>query len=340
MAISGNIIFSRIIKVIHNKQFKKFIIKCLLLALPIVIALIWVEYRLTQVAVGYNQKKYELEKQLSQIKVLVLGSSNAHFGINPHQFSYKGFNLSESAQWPYYDLQLTKKYLARMPNLKLILFSISYYTFGTDESMDKTGDWRLYAYMHYFGILPHEHGAFLGLYHPFDPRLFSMIALYGGHINYLLTQGKTDITKGVVEDDGTGWVDAGIKPCNLSLNIGLSAALGHNAAINPIKFDQNLKHIGELVKLLRTKNIKFVLVELPQHPVYTDHLDLEKYGLMEKKINHFASKYHIKHVNYLHHPDFKQADYTDMPDHLNKLGANKISKIIDRQIIIPELQKL
>lgn len=237
--------YSRLILIIQNKQLQKFVLKSLLFSLPILGGLGYVEYRLSQVAVGYNQKKNELEKQLDKIQVLVLGSSNAHFGINPHQFSYKGFNLSDSAQWPYYDLQLTKKYLNRMPNLKLVIFSISFFTFGTDEALDKTNDWRLYAYTQYYGILPHQHNAFLGLYHPFDPRMFSKIALYGGHISYYLTQGKTDIMKGVVEDDGTGWVDAGDKPCNLSLNIGLSAGLSHSASIIPSKFDENLEHIGE-----------------------------------------------------------------------------------------------
>jgi hypothetical protein len=323
-----------------NPDFRKFILKALILTIPLLLGLAFIEYRLSLVAVAYNQKKFELEKQLDQIQVLVLGSSNAHFGINPNQFSYKGFNLSDSAQWPYYDLQLTKKYLHRMPNLKLVIFSISYYTFGTDEALDKTNDWRLYAYMHYYGILPHEHNAPLGLYHPLDPRLFSKIALYGGHINYYLTEGKTDMTKGVIEDDGSGWVDAGVKPCNLDLNIGYSAALGHNASVNPVKFDENLEHISELVELLRHKHIQFVIVELPQHAVYTDHLDAEKLRLMENKIKIFAEKYHVQHVNYLHDKNFTIADYTDMPDHLNKLGANKISKMIDQEIIVPKMKSL
>ena len=92
------------------------------------------------------------------------------------------------------------------------------------------------------------------------------------------------------------------------------------------------------VEELKEKNIKFVFVELPELPVYTDNVDPEKYREMHSAINIFVAKYHIKYFNYLHDSRFTINEFTNLPDHLNATGAEKISKIINLQVIIPEMQ--
>ncbi len=332
-------IILRVKVIIQDKQFKHFVAKGFLCALPVILAIVYAEHRIATTANSYNQKKFELEKNLDKIQVLVLGSSNAHFGINPHVFSYNGFNLAELAQWPYYDLQLMKKYINRMPHLKLVIFSDAYFTYSTNENVDKNGDWRLFAYFHTYGILPHQRSAFLGWYHPFDPRLLSNIVLYGGQLYTLWTQGSRDLTKGVKEDDGLGWINFGATPCDDPEKRGKAAANEHYALQTDKFLDPNLEYLGKLAKLLQRHHIKMVLVELPQLPSYRNNLDPKKIGLLFSKLDAFAKRYHLKNGNYTNDPRFDAKDFTVLPDHLNGVGATKISKIIDHDLIVPELNK-
>lgn len=330
-------IISRFWNIAHNTKLWKFIFKLVLLLLPVLLFLFYVESQLAHVAISYKQKRHELEHQIDKIEVLVLGSSNAYFGVNPHYFSYKGFNLAYRAQWPYYDLRLVEKYIDRMPNLKLVIFSVNYFTFGT-QLVDIADNWRIYFYAQYYKILPHKKGLFLGLYHPLDPRNYSKIALFGERARDYFLHGTTDLSQGEAAEDQTGWFNAGTQPCDLTKKIGESASNAHNLSIDVMHFNENLHYMSLLVNLLRAKNIEFVLVELPEMHCYTDGLDPAKYGLMEKKLSEFAKKHQIKYLNYTHAARFGVNEFTDMPDHLNALGAKKISKIIDQDIIIPAFQ--
>ena len=56
-------------------------------------------------------KRMTLERVLPDVEVLVLGSSLGYFGINPAQFTHKGYNAAYRAQSYYYDLQILKKYI-------------------------------------------------------------------------------------------------------------------------------------------------------------------------------------------------------------------------------------
>jgi len=326
---------SRLSQICQNIHMHKFIFKCFLLLLPFAIGLGYVEHRLSLMAVSYSQKKHEIESQLDQIQVLVLGSSNGYYGINPHFFSMKGFNLSYRGQWPYYDLKFVEKYLDRMPNLKMVIFSANYFTLGT-QPLEAAEDWRIYFYAQYHHILPPTKiGAFLGLHHPLDPKLFSKIALFGERTKEYLLHGTMLVDGGEPGEDMTGWFDSGTKPCDLALNIGPSGAAAHNGSVNPVNFQLNLDLVTNIVTRLKVKNIRFALIELPELSYYTDNLDPAKAALMEEKIKNFSKINQVAFYSYLNDKRFGLEDFTDMPDHLNTTGAEKISKIINQDIIEP-----
>lgn len=316
----------------HHHSMRQFLLKAMLIVFPLLLTLGYLEYRLSLVTVSYSQKKYELETQLDQIEVLVLGSSNAYFGLNPHFFSKKGFNLAYRAQWPYYDLKLIEKYLNQMPHLKLVIYPINYFTLGT-QAYEQADQWRLFFYSQYHHILPPKAGKYAKMNPLLEPRLFSKIAMFAERIPYYLRHGNTQMNGGEPDEDISGWINAGTKPCDLSQNIGFTGATAHNSVVEPRNFQLNLEIIRQMVKQLQAKNIDFVILELPELPYYTDHLDSVKTAAMEQSISKFAKVNHVKFISYLNDQRFTLNDFTDMPDHLNANGAEKISKIINQDII-------
>lgn len=327
---------NRIALLKRHHAMRQFLLKAILIVLPLVIVLGYIEYRLSIVSVSYSQKKYELEAQLDQIEVLVLGSSNAYFGVNPHFFSKKGFNLAYRGQWPYYDLKFIEKYLDQMPKLKLVIYPVNYFTLGT-KVYQQSEDWRLFFYAQYHHILPPKKGKFVRMNKVLEPRLLSKVALFAEQIPYYLRHGSTQINGGEPDEDMSGWLNAGTKPCDLSQNIGFTGATAHNAVVEPRNFKMNLKTVTSIVKKLQAKHIDFVILELPELSYYTDHLDPDKTAAMEQSITDFARKNKVTFINYLNDKRFTLNDFTDMPDHLNANGAEKITKTINEEIIIPRL---
>jgi len=86
------------------------------------------ETNLLKVENSYSKKKRLLEGKLSEYRVLILGSSLPCKGIDPSFFSSSAFNLSNVSQSLYYDSELISKYAPRMPNLKLVIIPIDFYS--------------------------------------------------------------------------------------------------------------------------------------------------------------------------------------------------------------------
>jgi hypothetical protein len=93
---------------------KKFFLKLLCLLVPLLLFFIYLEFNLGKIPNSYSFKRECLEKRLDSIEVLVLGSSQVTYGINPNYFKLKGFNLSNISQSLYYDTRLTLKYVDKI----------------------------------------------------------------------------------------------------------------------------------------------------------------------------------------------------------------------------------
>ncbi len=132
-------------------DYKKFLVTSILFLFPIVITFGYFEFQLKKIPNSYSEKRFNFENQLNKIKVLVLGNSQGLKGINPSYFNCPGFNLSSVSQPFYYDVALSLKYLDKMPNLKAVILTTSYFSFGFD--LDNFEEyWRTYFYHHFWDI--------------------------------------------------------------------------------------------------------------------------------------------------------------------------------------------
>ena len=130
---------------------RKFAKTLFVFVLPLAIVYLFTENRLSKVANSYNQKMSLAEKKAKEVEVMVLGASTALYGIDPTYFSHIGFNLANVSQSIYYDKRLAIKYINKMPNLKLIIIPVSYFSFYL-QIHDSKEEWRDYFYYHFCGI--------------------------------------------------------------------------------------------------------------------------------------------------------------------------------------------
>ena len=315
---------------------RKFFLKIVLLLLPIGISLGYIEYRLSQMPNSYQIKRKLFEKALPEIEILILGSSNAYYGIDPAYFELKGFNFAFRAQSHWYDTRLALKYLDRMPKLKIVLIPVIYLTFGT-ELTDIADKWRVFFYDQAFNVPPRLKliKDSYGWYYWLDPKRFSLIALYGERTpDFVRRKFKDDIGEKM---EPNGWFDAGEKPMDPSLKIGPTGGAAHNNLVNTRRYSENLEQIQPLIDELKKRNIVPVLLQLPAHREISEYWDKGKLFLMDRTIENFAHENELQSFNYRNDPRFIAADFTDMPDHLNSRGAKKISVIINHDIILPIL---
>jgi hypothetical protein len=307
----------------------RLIVKLIIITLPVIIVLVYVEYGLNHLDTHYLKKRIDLEKQLSSIEILSLGSSNAYFGINPSQFSCPGFNLAFNAQSMYYDLAFVEKYINSMPKLKVVILPAIFFTTGS-ELLGTSQDWRIYFYKQYFA-LPNEtqkNNMTANIKRALDSRNYSKIALYAdtiyGHIKDSFT-GHVDYVP-----EKNGWYDPKEVPkMNPTSNAGLDAARAHSAIFNITTADSNIENWEKIIEILKKRNIEVLIVRLPEDKSYHENLDNNKSRVFTSKIQDFADKKVVIFADYSKNKLFTTEDFTVMPDHLNHDGAIKFSELLN-----------
>jgi hypothetical protein len=304
---------------------KKFFFKTLFFIGPLMLLLVYIDIGLNKVINSFNYKKSSLEATLDSIEVLVTGSSQAAYGINPEFFHKKVFNLGTPSQSLFYDTRLVLKYMDRIPALKYVIINVSYFSFDY-QVVDGTEKWRDFYYSQFWKIKYPEVNSF-------DIRNYSKIALYGPDSSFLywIHGFKVNLAKqwsknGFLRMDTLG------NSLNISDALGYRRVQAHNYSNAERNFQQNSRNLDLLIKTLKRKNIIPVIVTPPVFLTYSKFINKKKWSKIQVEIKDICSMYNINYYDYSTDSRFVKHDFLDN-DHLNFIGAEKFSRILDTEIL-------
>lgn len=306
---------------------KKFLFNILIFSLPLVLFIVYFEYRLSLINNSYSFLKQNIESQLKDINVLVLGNSQSSYGINPSLFKCKGFNLSNSSQDLYTDIMLLNYYLPELNNLKLVIFNISYFTLGYNN-YDSDEKWRYYFYEKYWGLNYPK-------LNRFDLKNISLISLYTPQLSlyYATKNFNVNLAESFTE---SGWnnIDAKSDEENIQINdiTGKARFLSHKNLINNETRNSNLKLLEKTISKLNENNINIVFLTPPVYSTYYKNADPILLNEIRSDIENLCSGNKCKYISYFTDHRFTYKDFKNN-DHLNSIGAEKFSRIIDTEII-------
>jgi hypothetical protein len=281
------------------------------------------EVNLAVIPNSYSFKRFCFEKQLDSIEVLVLGSSQIVYGVNPSYFSLKGFNLSNVSQTLYYDSHLTLRYLNRMPSLKFVLINISYFSFG-EQLIDGREAWRDYYYSQFWNINFPE-------MERLDIKKYSKTFLYTPmrSFSYFLDGFHVDLIKNLGQN-GYAYLDT--TEMSQSDSTGYLRVRTHDDCYSEKRVGENQHDIEILISELQKRNITPVIVTPPVFSTYAKFINKEKMQRNYAIIDKICQKYKCSYFNYFSDSRFVQRDFCDN-DHLNCIGAEKFSRIMDKEIL-------
>lgn len=282
------------------------------------------EVKLSGISNIYSFKRGCFEKQLDSVEILVLGSSQAFYGIDPDYFTLPAFNLGCISQELFYDRELTLRYLPKMPMLKFVIINISYFSFGYSVT-DGTEAWRVYYYSQFWGID-----------HPGEDRMdlkrYSKFFLYTPNtsLTYLLNGFDVNLNenqsiKGFYRDGTIGVFPA------ISDSTGYRRVKLHENYYSEDRVQENQENLELLVKGLRNRGVEVLIITPPVQPTYYKFADRSKIERNSKIIKMICTKYNCIYHDYFTDQRFKPEDFTDN-DHLNFHGAVKFTGILNEMI--------
>jgi hypothetical protein len=305
---------------------RRFFIRFMIILLPFLVVFLVIEYKASRLPNSYAQKKHSLREQAQAINVLVLGSSHAFDDINPDFFSCKGYNLSNVSQSHFYDTRLCLNYLDRLPHLKGVIVTVSYFSLFY-ELNDLPEGWRDYFYYRYFGIRYPS----LDLS---DPKIFSYTALYTRDFISAMVFSKLNNKDEFGDIQPNGWkkVPAPSDSNAISDSTGHEHALFHNSLVRMKNLKANVRYLRELLTELHKRNIRVCFVTPPVYQTYSRYLNPFILQANQNIIRELCREFNAEYFNYFNDPLFLKSDFSDN-DHLNIAGAEKFSRILDRDFV-------
>jgi hypothetical protein len=305
---------------------RPFFLKLIIFLLPLLLAGGYIENKLSGVNNSYNKKRAFLESQLDSIEVLITGNSQSLYSINPACFNYNGFNLSNISQSLYYDKMLLANYQPRLPNLKLVIIHLSYFSLYLPELEHSEENWRDYFYYRFWGIRPP------GLSY-WDIQNYSLMYLYSMNTTFdLMRKGfKTDLAENMCPS-GFMKYDTLNNRQIINDSLGRIRADMHNRILKEENFRHNYDHLESMVRSLTQKGIKVVLLTSPVWSTYTKFANRQVMKNSNLVIKKLCNRYNVRYYNYLSDGRFSENDFHDN-DHMNFVGASRFSSIINTEII-------
>jgi hypothetical protein len=289
--------------------------------LPLLLGWVGLEWGLAKVPNSFSAKRDELQPLAGNVDTIILGSSEAFFGISPHKLTGTAFNLANNAQTLYYDYEITKRVLPELPQLKRVIVQIDYVSLYS-ELYDNTDSWRQYGYYQEWHI---------PLQRPIDywnVRLFSRAALYKT-LSALL-----DLAKGRRMDfatcvDDRGWCDA---PKEWGAGHGDDVARqminGNHSNMHAEHIPVNTAVLEQLLAVLRGRGIDVDIVVMPITPAYQAAMRPAPWQQTQDIVQGLARKYGARYLSFERDSRLTDEDFNDV-NHLNPRGAVLFSGFLD-----------
>ena len=315
---------------------RNFISKILLfIALPVTLILIS-DLTLRNLNSLYKEKYEGAKKAKDSIEVLILGTSQATYGINPEEFDLYTYNLANLAQSIYFDKRITLSLLPDLPKLKYVFISIGYHSFAFSSQFNRDF-WSYYGN----GIKYEGTNYFFA---DLSPTLFG----YTPKVSYAMLKRKIknrwkygkDIIDFEVQDDVDLHIPAvkgyiafeGRDTTNFTPESYRFLSNAYTEIID--KSDEKeeiLKDLEDFIQTLLSEDVTPILISLPTYKEYNEYLDKTYIDGNEEAIRELVEKYNIEYWSFYDSNIFDLDDFHDM-DHLNREGALKFSSMLNDSI--------
>jgi hypothetical protein len=311
---------------------KEFVQKIILFTVPLIILFFLFEAKISTHPTTFKYKKENLESQLQTIELLILGNSQAFGGINPDFFSVNGFNLCNNSQTLYYDSEITLEYYHKIRNLRYILINISHFSFW-HIMQDSHEPWRAKFYYKFWDIEPQASSVSILNKYSNLSLLKPMVA-----IKRIFNKDVIDFYK-VYHKNGWAFNDT-VRTYEINEQESKDRIeLFRKFYLHEERIVLNVKIVDNLLNSLIKNGVIPIFISTPLPKVYYSMIEPDVVEINKQILNDFSKKYDCKYFDYTTDNRFVKEDFIDV-NHLNFIGAEKFSRIIQKEVLLQFEQKM
>lgn len=284
---------------------------------PLIFGGILTELFVRRIPNDYQYKKAYLDQHAADIQCLILGSSHAFRDVKPQCLSIRSFNAAYVSQTLDVDYKIFDAYKDKLSELEVIIIPISYFSL-VSQMYEAEGAWRLKNYEIYYNI-------------DASPNLINNFELTSlkFRTNLLRLYNYYFLKKSAITADSLGWGRFAFeKRKSKIVESGREAAERHTIKHQDL-LDDNLLILSKFIDYAEDHNIQILFFTPPAHLSYTSNLSQQQLNMTLTTLRDLDEKYsNVVYANFISDESFKELDFHDA-DHLNELGADKLSGKLD-----------
>lgn len=305
---------------------KRFLTTLILFLIGIAVLLGLAEWMARSCPNAYSQKQAWMEQHGGEVETLVLGSSHAYAGLQPRHLKTLGYNLANSNQTQRYDWLLLARDSTRLQRLKAIIYPAS--SLQMNYPLEVTTEWYRGIYYQLYNHLE--------VHSSWSRYAWETASLKTccWKVQSLMNSGTSDRMS-----DDDGWCNF-YQASDDNLRQLTDAALQKRLAIYDERATLAIEkddYFGQIAQFCQRHGIRLILVGMPVSAPFGQQ-DPHSQKLLEqldKRAREYAESYPatIEYRNYSTDARFEASDFYDV-DHLNSLGARKLTQIISEDFAL------
>jgi hypothetical protein len=296
--------------------------KLCLFALPLVAIGLALEAGMRRHPDTNQRKRTAWEAAADSTRVLILGSSHAQFGLRPDVFAVPAFNLAGFSQTFRYDSALLARSIERMPRLRVVILTISYFSFQEELGSD-VEPWRCWSYRDAWGIAVPSDLSF------HDPARWSRVARLGNWRSAMQALKGFPPPPELVPIGPDGWGSASAPhPGRVQdASWARERIRAWHASMDSSRRLAQVRRLGHVLSMARAAGVKMILVAPPiLEPLRRS--GSPDIGLENRRFADSLARAHGAVVlDFEADPSFVATDFLDM-DHLGPAAAARLSRLV------------
>lgn len=294
--------------------------------LPFVVFTLAAEICIVCTPNAFNQKAAYL-KNNKDIEFLLLGSSHTADAVNPADLPVKSANLASAGQDYQLDSALFFKYIPQLTHLKYVLLEVDYHSLEYKNAKD---DYRLPWYYYYHGINLADFNFIDKIFlYKSSPSFFNKFVL--NQFNPFGYKYQCN-PYGFITNDFPGAFE------DLKYNEALIAGTagnrlqGRHTEISVSNCNFNKHKLSSIIDYCTKNGIGIILLKVPVFSTYRNSYITEKLKRRDAFIDSLILQKPVTLMDYEQDKRFTVKDFRN-DDHLNSDGANKLTKMINRDFL-------
>lgn len=306
---------------------KKFIHHIAILGIILLLVNVAIEFLLFLRPNTYSYKRAYVEEHINDISCLILGNSHIDQALNPEILGSGVFNMAIAGREPVYDVELAKRYVPQMSQLKILIISLDYFRFYFGREKEN----------------PNEMKEPLGYQDTYKCMYYKYMGIRVDGFWYWseMLNSKFDYMKRFLKNDenARGCDSLGYVKRRLSRrkdgweNRSLPMIVDPTIEANRKKQERLYTHYCTIAELAKNRGARLILLFTPNYKTYNDATNPAVIQEMASFAANLKQKYpNVEYYDYSADERFVDEDFFDA-SHLTDIGATKFSKIVKEEIL-------